>query len=156
TSISQTGTSAGSIIEVTVPGPIPANTNYQLPTVNMNLKAIGSALSVIQPKLYGTSYSDWGLKMIVNADLPSPIGNADLNLTSFPSSAIALTTTTIWPTDTSPPAITITSPTDGATYAQGATVNAAFTCSDGPFGLGVATCSGSSGNGSPIDTSTVG
>src|SRR4051812_21019711 len=155
-SISQTGTGAGSIVEVTVPGPIPSNTNYQLPTVNMNLKAIGSALSVIQPKLYGTSYSDYGLKMVVNANLPSGLGNADLNLTCFPSSSVALTTTTIWPTDTSAPSISITSPADGASFAQGATVNAAYTCNDGPFGVGVATCAGTTTSGSPIDTSTVG
>ena len=155
-SISQTGTAAGSVVEVTVPGPIPANTNYQLPTVNMNLKAIGSALSVIQPKLYGTDYTNYGLKMVVNATLPSPLGSADLNLTCFPSSSVALITTTIWPTDTSPPAISITAPADGASYALGAVVNAAYTCNDGPFGVGGGTCQGPTNSGAPIDTSTVG
>ena len=146
----------GSLITVTVPGPINANTNYQLPTVNMTLQATGSALSVVQPRLYGSSYTDWGLQMTVNATLPSPLGTADLPLSCFPSSSVALSTTTIWPTDTTSPAVSITSPADGATFAQGAVVNAAFSCNDGPYGTGVATCSGSAPNGSPIDTTTIG
>ena len=34
---------AGTVVEVTVPGPINAGTNYQLPTVTMTLKATGAA-----------------------------------------------------------------------------------------------------------------
>ena len=147
---------AGTLIEVTVPGPINAGTNYQLPTVNETLQAVGPALSVIQPRIYGTSYSDWGLSMTVNADLPSGLGNNDLSLTCFPSSSLALSTTTIYPTDLSAPSISITSPADGASYAQGAAVNAAYSCSDGPFGTGVATCAGPTSSGTPIDTSTIG
>ncbi|MEO6469367.1 MAG: Calx-beta domain-containing protein, partial [Acidimicrobiia bacterium] len=156
-SISQTGTAAGSTIEVTVPGPINAGTNYQLPTVNMTLRATGTALSVIQPRIAGSSYADWGLSMTVNADLPSGLGNADLPLNCFPGSSLALSTTTIWPTDTSPPSISVTSPADGASYAQGAVVNAAFTCNDGPFGTGAVSCSGApTQNGFAVDTASIG
>jgi hypothetical protein len=57
-------------------------------------------------------------------------------------------------TDTTPPAISIAAPVQDATYAQGQTVDAAYTCSDD--GVGVASCSGTVPAGQPIDTSTPG
>ena len=147
---------SGSTLTVNVPGQILPNTNYQLPTVNMTLRATGAALTTIQPRLAGTSYADRGLQMVVNADLPSGLGNSDLPTSCFPSSSIALSTTTIWPLDTAGPSVTINSPPDGATYAEGSPVNASYSCNDGPFGVGVATCSGPVPNGSLIDTSTLG
>jgi hypothetical protein len=54
------------------------------------------------------------------------------------------------------PAITITSPGDGAGYTQGQAVPAAFTCADQPGGSGLASCTASSANGAPIDTGTLG
>lgn len=51
------------------------------------------------------------------------------------------------------PAITITTPPDGATYALGQVVTASYTCSDAS---GVATCLGPVADGSPISTSPVG
>src|SRR5689334_9811483 len=146
----------GSTIQINVPGPIFPGQNYQLPQLNMSLRATGSALSLIQPRLSGTSYSDWGLQLTANADLPSGLGNADLPTACFPSSSIALATTTIWPLDTVGPSITITTPPDGATYAQGAAVSASYSCNDGPFGVGVLTCNGTVANGNLIDTATLG
>ncbi len=146
----------GSAIQVNVPGPIFPGVNYQLPQINMSLRATGAALSTIQPRLAGTSYSDWGLQLTANADLPSGLGNADLPTACFPSSSTALATTTIWPTDTVGPAITITSPPDGATYAQGTPVTASFSCNDGPFGVGVASCNGTVASGNLVDTNTLG
>lgn len=56
--------------------------------------------------------------------------------------------------DTKPPTITITTPTNGATYTQGQQVSASYACTDAASG--VATCTGPVSSGSPIDTSTVG
>ena len=59
-------------------------------------------------------------------------------------------------TDVTAPVITLTTPAANATYAQGATVNAAFSCADEPGGSGIATCVGSVANNTAIDTSTLG
>jgi hypothetical protein len=59
------------------------------------------------------------------------------------------------------PTISITSPTSGASYPVGTTVNAAYSCADAPSGnvpggSGVASCVGAVANGQPIDTATPG
>lgn len=51
------------------------------------------------------------------------------------------------------PAIAITAPADGATYALNQVVNASYSCTDA---VGVATCQGSVPTGTALDTSTVG
>jgi hypothetical protein len=56
------------------------------------------------------------------------------------------------------PTVTINTPADGATYAQGTTVNASYSCSDSP-GTGIKTtggCVGTKDNGQAIDTSSAG
>jgi hypothetical protein len=58
--------------------------------------------------------------------------------------------------DTTAPTIAITTPVDGATYVQGATVNADYSCADEVGGSGLKTCQGPVATGSPIDTSTTG
>lgn len=58
--------------------------------------------------------------------------------------------------DTTAPAVTITSPANGATYTQGQTIAASFSCQDEPGGSGVASCSGTVADGALIDTATVG
>ncbi|MGB9184303.1 MAG: hypothetical protein WCB67_09565 [Solirubrobacteraceae bacterium] len=58
--------------------------------------------------------------------------------------------------DGSAPSTSITTPANGATYAQGQTVAANYSCSD-PDGAGdVASCSGPVASGHPLDTSTPG
>lgn len=57
--------------------------------------------------------------------------------------------------DEDPPTITLTTPANLATYAQNATINASYSCSDNG-GSGIATCAGPVPSGSPIDTSTLG
>jgi uncharacterized repeat protein (TIGR01451 family) len=52
------------------------------------------------------------------------------------------------------PAITINSPAAGGTYQLNALVGASYACMDG--GSGLASCSGTVANGSPIDTSSTG
>ncbi|HEV2195635.1 MAG TPA: hypothetical protein VGR55_08635 [Candidatus Acidoferrum sp.] len=56
--------------------------------------------------------------------------------------------------DRKPPSIVISSPASGSSYLLNQAVNANFSCTDG--GSGVATCSGTVANGSPLDTATVG
>ena len=60
--------------------------------------------------------------------------------------------------DTAPPTATITTPANGAFYPAGSVVNASYGCSDLPPGVasGVASCAGTAGIGSPIDTATGG
>ncbi len=58
--------------------------------------------------------------------------------------------------DGTDPSVTITTPPDGATYAQGQVVNADFDCGDEPGGSGLDTCVGDVADGSPIDTATLG
>ena len=147
---------SGSNLVMHVPGPIQPNTTYQLPTLNMTLRATGPALSTIQARFGGTSYANPGLQFTVAATLPSPLGDADLLTSCYPTSTQPLSTTTIWPLDNAAPAITITSPPDGTTYAQGSPVTASFSCNDGPFGVGVVTCTGTVPNGALIDTATLG
>lgn len=57
--------------------------------------------------------------------------------------------------DTSAPTITVNLPIDGGQYTIGDAVFASYLCDDGA-GSGVATCEGTAGNGTAIDTSTVG
>jgi len=57
-----------------------------------------------------------------------------------------------------PPTASITTPANGATYAQGSVVNSAFTCTEATGGPGIASCVDQNGNpsGSTINTSTTG
>ena len=60
----------------------------------------------------------------------------------------------------SPPSVSISSPVDGAAYAQGTAVNASYSCSPGANGgtlaAGSAGCSGSVPDGGRIDTASLG
>jgi hypothetical protein len=54
------------------------------------------------------------------------------------------------------PAVTITSPADGANYTRGEVVDASYRCSDGAGGPGIASCSGPVLDGRRIDTTRPG
>ncbi len=58
--------------------------------------------------------------------------------------------------DRTPPAITLSSPTDGAIYSRGQSVLAAYSCADQTGGSGLASCDGTVANGAEIDTSSFG
>ena len=70
--------------------------------------------------------------------------------------AFAATPITFATPDTTAPIVTLTTPSDGAIYAQGAVVSAAYSCADNPGGSGLASCVGTVMNGAAIDTSTSG
>lgn len=57
-----------------------------------------------------------------------------------------------------PPTVSITTPVDGATYAQGQVVDASFSCSEGAQGPGLAACVDQDGHpsGTSLDTATLG
>jgi hypothetical protein len=78
------------------------------------------------------------------------------DFTSFPTAPQAYFAAFSPTSDTSPPTITIAAPADGATYTQGAGVNASYTCSDPDGSADVASCTGPVANGAAIDTSTIG
>jgi len=58
--------------------------------------------------------------------------------------------------DTTPPAVTITAPAQGATYTKDQAVAADYSCVDEPGGSGLASCDGPVEPGDPVDTTTVG
>jgi len=63
---------------------------------------------------------------------------------------------TVYRVDRVAPTITLAKPASGAVYALGATVSAGFACADELIGAGLATCTGTSASGAPIDTASVG
>jgi hypothetical protein len=68
----------------------------------------------------------------------------------------ASTTVTYTVADRAAPEITLNSPTDGAEYGLGDRVLADYSCADQPGGSGLASCTGTVANGTPIDTSSFG
>ena len=54
------------------------------------------------------------------------------------------------------PTVTIDSPGSDASFVQGETVNADFACADDSGGSGIASCVGTTADGSPLDTSSPG
>ncbi len=91
-----------------------------------------------------------------------PIDTATLGTKTFKVTAedeagnTAEKTVTYTVVDETDPTITITTPADNATYARGATVNAAYACADEAGGSGLDTCTGTVANGQPIDTASLG
>jgi hypothetical protein len=60
------------------------------------------------------------------------------------------------PPDTTPPAITLTTPADGAVYERDEVVVADYECADETNGSGLASCAGNVDDGEAVDTSTLG
>lgn len=143
-------------VRVDIPGPIPPLTPFQFPTINVTLTALASGIGTnVEPKLFGTSFTNPGFGLTVRANLPV-FGTSDLPTTCYPPAPPPIASVYIAPPDTFPPTVTITTPPNGAVYVVGQTVNADYTCDDGPYGIGVATCVGTVPNGDPIDTATPG
>ena len=64
--------------------------------------------------------------------------------------------TTIPYTVAAPPQVTISSPTQGATYSLGQVLDARYSCAEGADGPGLQSCSGPVANGAPLPTSGAG
>ncbi len=60
------------------------------------------------------------------------------------------------PADITPPSVTITRPADGEQIPRGDTVAADYACTDEQGGSGIASCTGTTPSGEPIDTQTLG
>jgi TolB protein len=84
---------------------------------------------------------------------PFAVNNEGANTIAFTTSGGDSGSVTV-PIDKSGPEITISVPPDGASYALGQSVNAAYSCADS--GSGAASCNGTVPNGSPIATSSIG
>ena len=95
-----------------------------------------------------TGTGDWTLQLNLSnrAGITDAAKNALANTLAGPAYRI----------DRSPPAIAVARPSDGATYALGSVVKAAYACTDGAGGSGIATCSGAVANGQAIDTAAIG
>ncbi len=76
----------------------------------------------------------------------------DVNIADYGDNTDNATKTVIL--DNTAPVISIATPADESAHAQGAVVNSDFSCSDAASG--VATCVGTTPDGSPIDTATLG
>ena len=91
---------------------------------------------------------DWALE----ANLASRAGIVDLAGNPLANTLLGK----IYQIDRVAPSVTITRPAAGAAYTLGATVNANFACADELVGSGIAMCTGTTVNGAPIDTTSIG
>ena len=91
---------------------------------------------------------DWALQ----ANLASRAGVTDL----AGNPLVNTLTGKVYQIDHVPPTITLTKPAAGAIYTLGGTTNASFACADEFIGSGLGSCTGTTSNGAPIDTTSVG
>lgn len=136
----------------------PAPQSIQIPLITYNMTSTGPLNSTIEYRLGGAPTYNDSSRPSLNFTIGlggTPVGNLDVILKCYAPGTppFSLKSIAIVPPDTSGPAITVTSPANGASYAQGQSLTASFSCSDPS---GVATCVGSQTNGSVIDTTTPG
>jgi uncharacterized UPF0146 family protein len=133
------------------------------PTVNIVTPANGATYEIGSTVTAAYTCSDVGsgiagcIGTVANG---ASINTSTLGTKSFTVTATDLAgqssgpvTVTYTVVDSTNPTVSITSPT-ATTYEYGATVNAAYSCSDA--GSGIASCIGTVANGSPINTTTLG
>jgi Ca2+-binding RTX toxin-like protein len=89
----------------------------------------------------------------LNADSLADLAVANQNSNNV---SVLLNTIDTTPPDTTAPSITLSTPSNGATYNLNQTVTANYSCQDEAGGSGVASCQGTVPNGSPVDTATSG
>ncbi|HEY5014796.1 MAG TPA: Calx-beta domain-containing protein, partial [Acidimicrobiia bacterium] len=147
------------VVTLAYPGSAAGGSTLVPPTVTLAYNATGPALSTIDLRPGGNPpYNEtpggnpsFGLTANVNI-----VGDVPTTCVANGAPPPAIVSTLITGVDVTPPVITLTTPPDGAVYAQGSVVAASYSCNDGTFGSGVAYCTGPAANGAPIDTSTVG
>lgn len=86
---------------------------------------------------------------------PHDTYNHGIRIDETRAAAIAVIAAANDRTDDTPPTITVTSPGEGTTLAEGALVAAAYRCADEPTGSGLRSCEGTVDDGALLDT-TVG
>ena len=128
-----------------------------MPVITWNVTTTGVVGQSVDLRLGGQpTYNDSSnpsLSFTVN--VASPVGALDVNVKCYApgSPPTLLHTTSISLPDTTGPTITINTPVNLTSYAVGQSIIASYSCSDPS---GVALCSGTVANGSPLDTSTTG
>jgi len=162
TALSQDGQSGSTAITYTVVTPSP-------PTATVNFPSNGQIFPVGQPETTSFSCSDstYGAGIYSCTDgagssSPGVLDTSEAGNFTYAVTASSLdgqtSTTTINYTVAADPTATINSPPNGQTYRVGKNVTTTFSCSDGSYGPGIATCSDSNGSTSPglLNTSETG
>ena len=106
----------------------------------------GSTVELTAEGTNGSTFSHW------TGDCAGSTPTCDVSM----SQARSVTAVFDPPADTTAPTITINTPVDNHHYAQGAVVNANYSCTDEQGGSGVASCAGTVADGAAIDTSSSG
>ena len=126
-----------------VPGPV--NVEHELPAAEDHHepdRVRCRACRTSRPGSTARATTTRGLQFLVNVTLPSPLGNADLQTDCYPTASTPLSSTQILPFDTARrPSRSPRRPT-APSSPRASSVNASYSCNDGPFGIGVATCVG--------------
>ena len=81
-----------------------------------------------------------------------PANNAGAPLEAGGAGSVTFT----WSADNAPPGVVLTSPAEGAVYAQGEEVTVAYSCADEVDGAGLDTCVGDLPSGATLDTAALG
>ena len=125
-------------------------------TVCLNLPSVNDPATFATLRIL---HGEGGLfvdRTVLSPDSHEPVFNSRLcaRVTSLSPFVVAQLLT---PTgDTTAPAVTISTPFDGATFIKDQAVAAGFSCQDEAGGSGLASCTGTVANGALLDTSTVG
>jgi hypothetical protein len=107
-----------------------------------------SAITGATAHTYTLAASDVGHTIRVAETASNARGSSSQDVSSQTAQVTAL-----------PPAVSITTPTDHASYSQGQVINASYSCSEGAGGPGLKSpggCVGTVANGSAVDTSSAG
>jgi hypothetical protein len=87
---------------------------------------------------------------------PQPVSGWFGRLSGGGAYRVTLSGASCAPSDTTPPAVELRNPRDGAAYLLDEDVAADYSCSDAPGGAGLASCLGTVADGAAVDTSSVG
>jgi hypothetical protein len=138
----------------------PADRFTYAPTASVTVPAAGAVYT--QSQVVSASYAcaasaAGAVGCAAPAAAGAPIDTASLGAHQFTVTATdsqgVQTSATASYTVVAPPAVTIVSPSPGATYAQGKAVASSYSCASA---VGVASCGGTVASGAAIDTSTPG